>query len=39
MREALLDIVQAESFAPIHIKARSVERAPSIDTSQPVAGS
>jgi segregation and condensation protein A len=39
MREALLDIVQAEAFAPIHIKARSVERAPSIDTSQPVAGS
>jgi segregation and condensation protein A len=38
MREALLDIVQAEAFAPIHLKARSIERAPSTETPQPVAG-
>ena len=37
MREALLDVVQAEAFAHIHVKARSTERAPSTDTMQPLA--
>ncbi len=38
IREALLDIVQAEPFAPIHVKARAGEHAPSNDTTQPAAG-
>lgn len=37
MREALLDVVQAEAFAHIHVKARSTEGAPSADTMQPLA--
>ncbi|HUG99717.1 MAG TPA: ScpA family protein [Gammaproteobacteria bacterium] len=37
MREALLDVVQAEAFAPIHVKARNTERAPSADAMQPLA--
>ncbi|MFU8822111.1 MAG: segregation and condensation protein A [Gammaproteobacteria bacterium] len=39
IRESLLDIVQAEPFAPIHIKARSVEPHPDINTLQPSIGS
>jgi len=39
IREALLDIVQSEPFAPIHVKARSAERRPPIDTLQPSVGS
>jgi segregation and condensation protein A len=38
IREALLDIVQAESFAPIHVKARIIERSPSLELPQPIAG-
>jgi segregation and condensation protein A len=38
IREALLDIVQSEPFAPIHVKARGVERAPNNDNTQPAAG-
>jgi segregation and condensation protein A len=38
IREALLDIVQAESFAPIHVKARNVERNPALELPQPIAG-
>jgi segregation and condensation protein A len=38
IREALLDIVQAEAFAPIHVKARNVERVPPLDIPQPVTG-
>lgn len=38
IRETLLDIVQAEPFAPIHVKARGVEHAPSNDNTQPAAG-
>jgi segregation and condensation protein A len=39
IREALLDIVQSEPFAPLHIKARSAEHRPPIDTLQPSVGS
>jgi segregation and condensation protein A len=39
IREALLDIVQSEPFAPIHVKARSAERHPPIDAPQPGVGS
>jgi segregation and condensation protein A len=35
IRESLLDIVQAEPYAPIHIKARSVEPHPDLNTPQP----
>jgi segregation and condensation protein A len=38
IREALLDIVQSEPFAPIHVKARSVERDASVELPQPLAG-
>jgi segregation and condensation protein A len=38
IREALLDLVQAEPFAPIHIKARSVDRTTLLDAPQPIAG-
>lgn len=38
IRESLLDLVQAEPFAPIHVKARSTEREPSVDAIQPLAG-
>jgi segregation and condensation protein A len=38
MREALLDVVQADAFAPIHVKARSTEQPPSIETPQPIVG-
>lgn len=38
IRETLLDIVQAEPFAPIHVKSRGGEHAPSNDTTQPPAG-
>jgi segregation and condensation protein A len=38
IREALLDIVQAEPFAPIHVKARSVEPDTSKERPQPLAG-
>jgi segregation and condensation protein A len=38
IREALLDIVQSEPFAPIHVKARSVERDASAELPQPLAG-
>lgn len=38
IRETLLDIVQAEPFAPIHIKARGAEHAPYHDNTQPAAG-
>jgi segregation and condensation protein A len=39
IREALLDFVQAESFAPIHVKARRAEHHPAVDAAQPAAGS
>jgi len=38
IRETLLDIVQAEAFAPIHVKARSADYAPSTDNPQPATG-
>jgi segregation and condensation protein A len=38
IRETLLDIVQSEPFAPIHVKARGVEHAPNNDNTQPAAG-
>jgi segregation and condensation protein A len=38
IRETLLDLVQAEPFAPIHVKARSVERNASANVPQPIAG-
>jgi segregation and condensation protein A len=38
IREALLDIVQSEPFAPIHIKARSVDRDAGVEVPQPLAG-
>ena len=38
IREALLDIVQAEAYAPIHVKARNVERVPPLDIPQPITG-
>lgn len=39
MREALLDLVQAEAFAPIHVRTRSADRLPTTDTMQPLASS
>jgi segregation and condensation protein A len=38
IREMLLDIVQAEPFAPIHVKARSAERNTLADVPQPLVG-
>jgi segregation and condensation protein A len=38
IREMLLDIVQAEPFAPIHVKARSTERNTLADVPQPLVG-
>jgi segregation and condensation protein A len=38
IRETLLDLVQAEPFAPIHVKARSVERNAPVNLPQPIAG-
>lgn len=38
IREALLDIVQAEPFAPIHVKARSAAPNPPLETLQPGVG-
>jgi segregation and condensation protein A len=38
IREMLLDIVQSEPFAPIHVKARSAERKPLADFPQPLVG-
>jgi segregation and condensation protein A len=38
IRESLLDIVQAEPYAPIHIKARGVEPRPDLNTLQPSIG-
>ena len=38
IRETLLDIVQAEAFAPIHIKARTTAADPSGETAAPATG-
>ena len=38
IRESLLDIVQSEAFAPIHIKARVNSVAPEDEAAQPAAG-
>jgi len=38
IRETLLDIVQAEAFAPIHIKARTTAADPSGETVAPATG-
>ncbi len=38
IRESLLDLVQSEAFAPIHVKARSGGRDPAADAVQPLAG-
>ena len=38
IRESLLDLVQSEPFAPIHVTARSVGRDPTAEAVQPLAG-
>lgn len=38
IREALLDIVQSEPFAPIHVKSRGVEPDPAAQSPQPLPG-
>jgi segregation and condensation protein A len=38
IREALLDLVQSEPFAPIHVTARSGGRDPAAEAVQPLAG-
>lgn len=38
IREALLDIVQSEPYAPIHVKSRGVEPVPATQSPQPVPG-